>query len=300
MAGPGGAQAMRARAKLNLYLHVLGRRADGYHTLDSLVAFADVGDEMRVRPADDLSIALDGPFASALQDAPPEDNLVWRAAVRLAETAGVPARARIELTKTLPVASGIGGGSADAAAALHLLSALWGVRLDEGALRRLAFSLGADVPMCLAGIPTFAGGAGEVLVPAPALPSVQVVLVNCGIAVSTKDVFARRTGDYSDAARFAEAPADAAALARLLVARKNDLEAPARAIAPEIGRTIAALERAHGCLLARMSGSGATCFGLFADEGDARAAAAHIGMEHPGWWVAGAALASAPAPMASV
>ena len=298
MARPGGAQAMRARAKLNLYLHVLGRRADGYHILDSLVAFADVGDEIRVRPADDLSIALDGPFASALQGAPPEDNLVWRAAVRLAEAAGVPARARIELTKILPVASGIGGGSADAAAALHLLSALWGVCLDDGALRRLAFSLGADVPMCLAGVPAYAGGAGEVLDPAPALPSAHAVLVNCGVAVATKDVFARRTGAYSDAARFAEAPSDAAALSRLLAARRNDLDAPARAIAPEIDRTIAALERARGCLLARMSGSGATCFGLFADEADARVAAARIGMEQPGWWVAAAALARAP--MASV
>ncbi|MBM3540766.1 MAG: 4-(cytidine 5'-diphospho)-2-C-methyl-D-erythritol kinase [Alphaproteobacteria bacterium] len=291
---------MRARAKLNLYLHVLGRRADGYHVLDSLVVFADMGDEMRVRPADALSVAIDGPFAAALQGAPPEDNLVWRAAVRLAEAAGVPVRARIELTKNLPVASGIGGGSADAAAALRLLSALWGARADDGALQRLAFSLGADVPMCLAGVPAFAGGAGERLDPAPALPPVHAVLVNCGVAVATKDVFARRAGAYSEPARFAEAPADADAFARILAARRNDLEAPARAIAPAIGQTIAALERAHGCLLARMSGSGATCFGLFADEAAARVAAARIGADNPEWWVVAAALTRAPAPMVSV
>ena len=291
---------MRARAKLNLYLHVLGRRADGYHVLDSLVVFADMGDEVCVRPADALSFAIDGPFAAALRGAPPEDNLVWRAAARLAEAAGVPARARIELTKNLPVASGIGGGSADAAAALRLLSALWRARVDDGALSRLAFSLGADVPMCLAGIPAFAGGAGEALEPAPALPSVHAVLVNCGVAVATKDVFARRTGAYSQAARFAEAPADANMFVRILDARRNDLEAPARAIAPAIGQTIAALERAQGCLLARMSGSGATCFGLFADEGAAREAAARIGRDNPGWWSAAAALTRAPAPMVSV
>jgi 4-diphosphocytidyl-2-C-methyl-D-erythritol kinase len=285
---------MRARAKLNLYLHVLGRRADGYHALDSLVAFADVGDVLTVSPAETLQLEIAGPFAPALASERPENNLVWRAATRLAETAGVPPRARLSLEKNLPVASGIGGGSADAAAVLLLLSELWGVRMAEAEIQRLAFSLGADVPMCVKGMPLFAGGAGEDLTPAPALPPAHVVLVNDGTALATKDVFARRSGPFSETARFSQAPADARALARLLAQRRNDLEAPARSLAPSIATVIEALAAEPGCLLARMSGSGATCFGLFAERTEAKKARARLASARPRWWLAMAALSREP------
>ena len=282
-----------APAKINLYLHVTGQRADGNHTLDTLIAFAAIGDRITARPGESLTLEIDGPFAGALQAGAqnPDDNLVLKAARALADYAGVSATAHIRLTKNLPVAAGIGGGAADAAAAIKALAELWEIPWDEDAMHELAASLGADVPMCLAGHTAFASGIGEHLSPAPALPDCGAVLVNLGKALSTPEVFAARTGDFSEAARFTNTPADAAALSHILAARRNDLAEAASALAPVIGDVLAALE-AGGAYLARMSGSGATCFGLFDDLGAAHAAAHALQTEHPDWWVAATILAS--------
>lgn len=273
-----------APAKVNLYLHVVGKRADGYHLLDSLIAFAGIGDTVAARPADDLSLTLGGPFAPGLTAG--EDNLVLRAARALRELTGTNAGAALHLTKRLPPASGIGGGSADAAATLKVLLRLWGVAPADDALMDLALRLGADVPMCLAGRAAFASGVGEVLDPAPALPACWLVLANPGVPVATPAVFKARTGAFSDPAPFTETPGDAAHLADLLRHRGNDLGGPAIAIAPPIGEVLGALETTPGCLLARMSGSGGTCFGLYATEAEAAAAAEGLRMGHEGWWAA--------------
>lgn len=277
---------VQAAAKINLYLHVLGRRADGYHLIDSLVAFASVGDTLTAAPAPELSLALGGPFGQALAGEP--DNLVLRAARLLAEAQGIVPRAALALEKRLPVASGIGGGSADAAAALKALARLWGLGLDEAALMGLALRLGADVPICLGGRAAFVGGIGEELSAAPALPEAALLLVNPGSALATPAVFRAREGAFSAPARFESAIADAASLAAVLAERRNDLTPPAQALCPAIGTVLAALAAAPGCRLARMSGSGATCFGLFDDA--AAAARAAPALARPGWWVTPARL----------
>jgi 4-diphosphocytidyl-2-C-methyl-D-erythritol kinase len=284
----GGAVRVAAPAKINLYLHVVGRRADGFHELDSLVAFADIGDFVTAAPARELSFAIDGPFAGAL--AGEADNLVLRAARSLAEHLGVAPGAALRLTKNLPVASGVGGGSSDAAATLRALSRLWRADLPPGVLAGLAAGLGADVPVCLVAAPAWLGGIGEALEPAPPLPETGIVLVNPGVALPTPAVFKARRGAFSAAARFAEAPRDAAALAALLRRRGNDLAEAAIGIVPEIATVLSALTRSDGALLTRMSGSGATCFALFATSEAAARAAASLAAERPGWWVAGGRL----------
>jgi 4-diphosphocytidyl-2-C-methyl-D-erythritol kinase len=281
-----------APAKINLYLHVTGKRGDGYHLLDSLVAFAAVGDSLEVRPAAALSLAVSGPFAALVgdDDGKPDGNLVMRAARVLGAAAGVAAGARISLDKRLPVAAGLGGGSADAAATLRALVELWELTTGEDELRRLGLSLGADVPACLAGQTVFVGGVGEAVAPAQALPPAHVVLVNPGAPVPTGEVFAAFGGASSPSGRFAETPASVPDLARLLARRRNDLEEPAVAMVPAIAQVLRLIEAQPGCLLARMSGSGATCFGLFAAAAAAAAAAATTRARHPEWWVAAAPL----------
>ncbi len=274
-----------APAKLNLYLHVLGRRGDGYHLLDSLVAFADIADIVAVRPASALSLEVTGPFANALSGDVSE-NLVWRAATALARRAGIEPRAALALEKNLPAASGIGGGSSDAAAALKALGELWRLDLGERHFQGLAESLGADVPVCLFGEPAWLGGIGEAVAPAPPLPPCSVVLVNPGLSLATPAVFKARAGAFSEPARFEALPADAAALARLLETRRNDLTPPALALAPGISEVLRALEAEAGALITRMSGSGATCFALFATQAGAGMAAARLAAAHPEWWVA--------------
>jgi 4-diphosphocytidyl-2-C-methyl-D-erythritol kinase len=276
-----------APAKINLALHVLGRRADGYHLLDSVVVFAGAGDRLAAAPADALTLRLEGRFGPALADDP--DNLVLRAARLLAEAGGVPAAARLVLHKALPVASGIGGGSADAAAALRLLARLWRLDVPVPDLAALALRLGADVPVCLAGRPSRMRGVGEVLEPLPALPPCGLVLLNPGVAVATRAVFAARAPGFSAPLDLPEAWPDAAALAATLARAGNDLEAAAVGLAPVIAEALAALRRERDCMLARMSGSGATCFGLFASPAAAEAAA--LRLTRPGWWVWGGGLA---------
>jgi len=272
-----------APAKLNLYLHVVGRRADGYHLLDSLIAFAECGDVLRAAPAATLSLSVDGPFAAAL--AGESDNLVLKAARRLAEKNGEAGAAALSLSKNLPVAAGLGGGSADAAAALKALRRLWRAGIDDATLASIASGLGADVPMCLHGTPTFVQGIGEVLVSAPKLPPAGLVLVNPRIPLPTPQVFAARRGPFSAPAPFKEAPRDAGELARLLGTRRNDLEAAATEIVPEIAEVLAALAASPGCRLARMSGSGATCFGLYDNTVTAGTTADWLLNRHHGWWI---------------
>lgn len=267
----GGIVTVPAPAKINLTLHVTGRREDGYHLLDSLVVFAETGDVVHLAPGP-LSLTITGPFAAGLES--DSDNLCLRAA-RLAG-----AEVAITLEKNLPVASGIGGGSADAAAVLRGL----------GANPPQPERLGADVPVCLAGRPVRMRGLGEILDPVPQLPPLALVLVNPGKGLSTPAVF--RALDRRDNPPMPALPdfPDTAALVGFLQTCRNDLEAPAITLLPEIATCLEAL-RDQGALLARMSGSGATCFGIFADLDQARAAA--LALARPGWWVAASGLAPA-------
>lgn len=283
--------SVEAWAKVNLYLHVTGKRPDGYHSLDSLVVFAGIGDTIRVEEADDLSLSVDGPTAALLDG--PGGNIVLDAAQSLAQTAHVPARARIHLTKRLPVAAGIGGGSADAAAALVALSRLWGVTLPPARLHALALALGADVPVCLRRRPTRMGGIGDNLTEVPPLPAVWLVLVNPMIGLSTPAVFKARQGCFSDPQPLESSPADAGQLAAMLARRGNDLTDAAISLVPDIAEVLRVLQATPDCLLARMSGSGATCFGLFAHQAQAAAAAAAIAAVHGQWWCKSAPLLSA-------
>lgn len=284
-----------APAKINLHLHVTGRRADGYHRLDSLAVFVDAGERLRVAagPAGaGPRLTVDGPFAAAVPTGP--DNLVLRAAGALADLAGRPADLALHLSKCLPVASGIGGGSADAAAALRALCRLWNLPAGDAGFRRdllaLAATLGADVPVCLDSRPALMAGIGETLSPAPALPPAALLLVNPGVPVATPDVFRARTGAYSDAPPWPPALADLDALTGALAARGNDLQAPAIGLAPVIGEVLEELAALPGCRLARMSGSGATCFGLFARLEEAWAAAEPLAARHPDWWLSAGAI----------
>ena len=274
-----------APAKLNLCLHVLGRRADGYHLLDSLVAFAAIGDEVTAERAAKLSLSVSGPAAASLAG-PPADNLVWRAAELLARREARPAAAALGLLKNLPVASGIGGGSSDAAAALRALAELWGIAWDEAAMMAVAGALGADVPACLVGHALWLGGIGDRIEPAPPLPKVTALLANPGIPLPTAAVFRSYAPPYSAPARFPGMPDDAASLAGLLAERRNDLTAAATRLVPEIGAVLDRLAALEGALLARMSGSGATCFALFAEETAAQAAVQLLARDEPQWWVA--------------
>jgi len=285
--------AIPAAAKVNLYLHVTGRRADGYHELDSLIGFAAVHDTLLISPAPRIELVLGGPFAGALESA--DDNLVLTAARKLADFTGTTAGARIELVKRLPVAAGLGGGSADAAAALQGLCRLWGIDLAPDDWHRLAFELGADVPICAHGKAAYVGGVGERIDPAPPLPAVAMVLVNPGVEVSTPAVFSRRAGPFAAAARFSTGAGTARDLALLLASRGNDLFAAARDMEPVIGEAVDRLAATPDCLLARMSGSGATCFGLYADSTAAAAAAAVLRAACPGWWVTATHLVAATA-----
>jgi len=274
-----------APAKVNLTLHVTGRRTDLYHELDSLVAFAGIGDHLTAVPADDLSLRLEGPMATGVPTT--SANLVLRAATLLSDTRG----AAITLEKHLPAAAGIGGGSSDAAAALRLLSGLWGVLLPDA---DRVLSLGADVPVCLGGTPARMQGIGERVTPLLApLPPAWLVLANPGVPVPTSRVFRGLTRhDNPPMPDSLPGFATAAALAGWLAGQRNDLESPALALVPEIAVTLSAIRDTAGCLLSRMSGSGATCFGLYDTADAAEDAAQRIARERPAWWVAAAPLLS--------
>jgi 4-diphosphocytidyl-2-C-methyl-D-erythritol kinase len=274
-----------APAKINLYLHVTGRRGDGYHLLDSLVAFADIGDRLTAEPAISLSLSVGGPEAAALAPVG-DDNLVLRVARQLRDHAGIDAGAALHLDKHLPVAAGIGGGSSDAAAALLALRRLWRVSLDDEALCDLGAKIGADVPACLYRRAVWVGGIGERIEPAEALPEAGILLANPRRALPTAAVFAARRGPFSDSGRFAPMPSDISGLATLLALRRNDLTEAATGLVPEIRAVLDRLGRLPGSLLTRMSGSGATCFALFADRATAEEGLALLTAAEPQWWCA--------------
>lgn len=280
----------RARAKINLSLHVTGRRGDGYHLLESLVAFADVGDTLELTPDDTMTLSVRGPHANALSS--PAENLVMRAAMLLREKLGERlSPARMVLHKSLPVASGIGGGSADAAAALRGLNRLGRIPVADTELARMAGKLGADVPVCLRSRPALIRGIGEIVDDAPHLPDCPAVLVNPGVQVSTPAAFRMLDIPETVHRKRAHPPlpasgwADVASLAAWLHHCGNDLEAAARSIAPQITSVLETLADTDDVLLARMSGSGATCFALYPTPHHARAAAVALQAAHPGWWI---------------
>ena len=272
---------LRAPAKVNLTLHVTGQRADGFHLLDSLVMFADVGDTIRVAEADETALKVDGRMAPGV---PVDDrNIMIRAAQMMRVSADM------RLTKKLPHAAGIGGGSSDAAATLRALSQLTGRPIPEN-----AHSLGADLPVCLLGRTARMRGIGEVIEPLEGLPKLHAVLVNPKLPVLTKAVF--RGLEHKDNPPMPEVIPQglkAAGLIDWLKGMRNDLEAPAMQAEPVIAQVFAALEVTPGCLLTRMSGSGGTCFGLYANRETARSAAGRLRDEQPGWWVAAARLNAA-------
>lgn len=265
-----------APAKLNLALHVTGQRADGYHLLDSIVAFAGVGDRVTVAPADHLSLTITGPHGASLE--PDDDNLVLKAA-RLMDIPG----ATITLDKVLPVASGIGGGSSDAAATLRALARLYGSPLPGA---DAILSLGADVPVCMAPTLCRMRGIGELVQDLGPAPMLDMLLVNPAVSVATPDVFKglAKKGNSAMSPDMPD-PFDTADWVHWLAAQRNDLEMPAIAVTSVIADVLAALRASEGCQLARMSGSGATCFAIYEDHNARDAAAATISAAHPGWWV---------------
>ncbi len=288
------AQTRLARAKINLSLRVVGRRPDGdakagYHELDSLVVFAEAGDQVTVAPAETLRLSLAGPFAEGLRGE--GDNLVLQAARALAEALGRQVGAAISLDKRLPVSSGIGGGSADAAATFKALAALW--KVAEGAvdLTALGLALGADLPVCLASRPCRVRGIGEVLEPMAPLPPVWLLLANPGQALPTPPVFAARRGAFSaplDPPDEGFATADD--LAAFVGAAGNDLTEAASGLCPEIPKLLAGLASLEGALLAGLSGSGATCFALFADGEALAVAEEKARLDGLAPWVLGSAI----------
>jgi len=290
--GRGAAVERLAPAKVNLTLRITGRRAAGqpqagYHELDSLVVFAGVGDRLTLTPAKAAGLAVAGPFAAALAGG--GANLALTALKRAAARFGRPAGVAIRLEKHLPVAAGIGGGSADAAAVLAGLAELWGLDPGDPALRRLALELGADVPVCLAGRPCRVGGIGEVVTPLAPLPPAALLLVNPRVPLATPPVFAARRGPFSPPLDWPETFADAAALAAFVAAGGNDLTAAAVSLVPAVGEILAELA-ALAPLASGMSGSGATCFAFYDDLAPAEAAAAALALRRPDWWIAAAPL----------
>ncbi len=282
----------QGRAKVNLSLRVIGRRTDGYHDLESVVAFADCADRLTLEPGAELTLTTTGPLADACGVT--ADNLVLKAARLLGEAVPGLKHGAFALEKVLPVAAGIGGGSADAAAALRLLARLNNLSLDDSRLQDVALATGADVPVCLASQACDMTGVGEQLLPLK-LPDMPCVMVNPRVPVATKDVFQElglRNGellvgatDVIEAAAWPEADGTITDWVDVLETVPNDLEAPALRIEPVIGEVLEALRASGGVKLARMSGSGATCFAIFGAAADAQTAAETIRRNQPGWWV---------------
>ncbi len=272
----------QAPAKINLTLRVIGRRADGYHELESLVVFADLADTLSLAPAGEVALDISGPYAAAC--GAHDGNLVLKADANLrARVPGLRA-GRFHLVKNLPVAAGIGGGSSDAAAALRLLARLNAIAPGDPRLFEAARATGADVPVCLEPRARIMRGVGELLSRPVGLRALPAVLVNPGVAVATRDVFAKFAGMTGSAIALGAVPAGRDAFLALLAAHGNDLTPAAIACVPVIAEVLAALRALPGAQLARMSGSGATCFALFASAGDATAAAGHLSAAHKDWW----------------
>ncbi len=271
-----------AKPKVNLFLHVTGRRDDGYHLLESLVVFPDGGDKLSLSPGDELSLTTTGPFSDEVGRA--EDNLVLKAAKLLSSSLPDLPGAHITLSKNLPVASGIGGGSADAATALTLLNQFWRLNKTPEELAKVGLELGADVPACLFGKPAIMRGIGEKLTPLSNLPYFHLVLANPGLAISTPDVFKRLSPPFTDEDPSSEnLPTELSELVDWIGHRSNDLQSVAIELVPEIATVLEEISSQSNCLLSRMSGSGATCFGIFAMKEEAKRAAKNIKSCYPTW-----------------
>ncbi|WP_085907332.1 4-(cytidine 5'-diphospho)-2-C-methyl-D-erythritol kinase [Kiloniella majae] len=298
-----------APAKINLSLQVTGQRDDGYHLLKSLVVFANAGDRVFIEPSSDFSLEVTGPFGDFLpgclpgisddegnnhKASNPEDNLVIKAGRRVQKLLGVDKGASITLEKNLPVSSGIGGGSADAAAVIRGLLGLWDIdpKMLGDSLNNLALEVGADVPVCLRGKCSWMEGVGEILKPGPQLPGFFCVLVNPGCPVSTPQIFKELNGQFSQAVIEPEEVCSLPDLLHYLNAAGNDLANPAKLLEPLIADSLKALEDQQDCLFAGMSGSGATCYGLYKDIVAAKMAAAAIKQNNKNWWVQPAELNS--------
>ena len=279
----------RAPAKINLTLRVLGRRADGYHELESLVAFADVADRLTFEPQADAKLAMSGSFADVC--GPTADNLVLKAVKALSERVAGLKAGRFTLEKELPVAAGLGGGSSDAAAVLRLLALLNGIAADDQRLADAARAVGADVPVCLAAKARVMRGLGEILGPVLSLPALPALLVNPGVPLPTRAVFSALTIKPRNDSALDEIPTTLDALIDFLAAHGNDLTEPAIACEPTVAAVLTALRGLPGVRLARMSGSGPTCFALFGTSDEAAAAARRLAAAQPGWWVRSTAIA---------
>jgi len=285
-----GTLSIFAPAKINLFIHVTGRLDNGYHTLDSLVSFVDIGDSIMLEPAPEFSFNIKGSYAASFvagerDSSPDSSNIVVKAVWAYAREAQKEPGCRVTLTKNLPLASGMGGGSVDAAAVIWGLSELWDCSRMASYMPDLLMSLGADVPVCLECKPVRMQGVGEILLPSPAMSDIPVVLVCPGKFCSTKEVFASYAGQLSDIADTPEDLRDFPNLIDFLAEQENSLTDAAVGIVPDIALVLDMLRGQNNCRLARMSGSGSTCFGLFENEYCAMRAAENITRENPGWWV---------------
>lgn len=272
-----------ARAKVNLYLHVHGRRADGYHLLDSLVVFPKFGDTVELLPAERPALTVQGPFAHLLAGVPADKNLAWKAAQQLLHEADAEEHFEIRITKRIPPQAGLGGASADAAAVLHLINERLALHIAPEELQGLGLRLGADVPACIASAPLFFSGIGEMLEPAPQRPELSLVLLWPGEGLSTPAIFAALR--QAPIAPPPPRPALGVAMeVKTLRGQRNDLQPFAESLLPAVRDALDALEATRGCQLARMTGSGSACFGVFDTLNNARAAATEIAVRHPSWW----------------
>ena len=279
---------LNAPAKLNLFLHITGKRADGYHLLQSVMIFVDVGDDMEFYPHDGFLIDAEGRFATDLPS--PAENIIYRAAKALAETFRVPLSAGIRIKKNLPIASGVAGGSSNAATTLLGLSKLWGLPDDRDRLHKIAISLGADVPACLIRRPVWAEGIGEKMSALPHMPPLHFVLANPMIATPTAEVFARFKNRISAPIQYSGRKKTMDEWISDLRLYRNDLTEAAIEVCPEIQFVLRALRDTPNCHLARLSGSGATCFGIYDTPYAAQAAVNKLRTQYPDWWITSANL----------
>ncbi len=279
-----------APAKLNLFLHITGKRPDGYHLLDSMVVFTEFGDTLEIHPADDVTLDITGPFAAGLTP----DNSVMKAATLLQKQSGGKKGARMVLHKRIPVAAGLGGGSADAAAALRGLSKLWNISLPQNTLNALALSLGSDVPVCLTGEPALMRGVGEEIHSLPLTAKAWVVMANPLLPLETADVFRNFKGEFTALCDMPPRIASFDALQKFIAPTHNALEKTSIRLMPQIADMLGWLRSLNDCRLARMAGSGATCFALFDDAAKSEAALKKIRADFPRWWAVATAIKKTP------